>query len=215
MIDICTPCSDTLGKRYDKPFCKTVLRPFGSDKMIGFHCSISFTDILDVAETGEWDTYLEDGKILLSPFSGKFEIGDSNTGTLEDGCGRKIPDITETPWTFTTPSTAEDYSDEDWWHAFHLDFQYWNWGYLNCAGRLALSNSTVTAIKTELAELTPGPVAVSTPGFPFSLDIIPRFENVNGPGKAGQWRAQGTFKHSHVIRTVEIPGLAAIISAKG
>jgi hypothetical protein len=214
-LTICTPCTDTLGKRYDAAFCKTVLRPFGSDKMIGFHCSVNFIDILDVSQGGEWETYLTDGKILLSPFNGNFSIGDSNTTTLEDGCGNKIPDITETPWTFTTPATAEDYSDEDWWHAFHQDFKYWNWGWLTCSGRLALNDMTVTEIKEQLLEETPGAVATPTPGFPFSLDIIPRFEGINGPGKAGQWRAQGSFRHSHVIRTVEIPGLSTLLAELG
>lgn len=215
MLNICNPCSETLQKRYDKTYCKTQLRPYGNDKMIAFHCSVSFDDILDVAENGEWDTYLTDGKILLSPFAGKFEIGDGSTDLLEDGCGRKIPDITETAWTFTTVSTATDYSDELWWRAFHLEFTNYNWGWFNCNGRLALNDDTVQAVLTELAELTPGAVPITYPGYPFSLDIIPKFEQVNGYGKAGQWRAQGTFRHSTVITTVEIPGLAALIAEKG
>lgn len=215
MVNICNTCSETLSKRYDKDNCKTVLRPYGSDKMIGFHCSVSFEDILDVAIAGEWDDHLTSGKILLSPFAGKFELGDSSTDVITDGCGREIPDVTKTPWTFSTPSVAEDYSDETWWRAFHLEFTNYSWGWFNCKGRLCMNDDTVQAILAELAEISPAAVPVAYPGYPLSLGVIPRFEQINGAGKAGQWKASGSFIHSHVITTVEIPGLAALISSKG
>ena len=165
---ICNPCTETLGKRYDKTFCKTVTRAYGSDRMIGFHCSVSFEDILDVAASGEWDTYLTNGKILVTPSMGKFDTGEGTTETLEDGCGVKYSDITERPWTFETASVSDDYSDEQWWRAFHLEFSNYNWGWILCGGRLVLNDTTVQAVLTELEEETPAAVPITTPGFAIS-----------------------------------------------
>jgi len=215
MSGICNPCSETLGKRYDKLECKTLLRPYGADRMIGFHCSVNFDDILDTASDGEWADYLTSGKILLTPSAGKFELGDGSSTPLEDGCGRKIADITDTPWTFSTFSTAEDYSDEQWWRSYQLEFSNYTWGWLNCAGRLVLNDAVIQAILAELAEETPGAVPASFPGYPLSLESIPAFKAVNGFGKSGQWVASGTLQHGTVVTSIDIPGLSALLSTLG
>ena len=210
-FNLCGDCSSLIPKRYDRNACKITTRRFGSDKIIGFHCSVDFTNILDTAEAGEWDTYLTDGKIILSPFFGKFALGTPESGELEDGLGKKYRDTTDVPWTFTTSGVAENYSDEDWFYAFDQQFQYYSWGYFNVDGRLALNDKTVSLIKATPAV----PVATNKPGFDFSLNTIPTFVELNGPGKAGQWQAEGSFSTDTVIRTVAIPGLQTLLNSLG
>lgn len=215
----CNPCnSDLLQTRYDQATCKAQFRPYGSDKIIGFHCDVNFTDILDTANEvgGEWFDYLAAGKILLSPFYGKFTLNEASTESIEDGCGVKMPDISTFPWEFTTPSTATDYSDEDWWRAFHLEFQNYSWGWFNCQGRLYLNDDAVTAIKTALATTPTVPaVPLVDPGFAFSLNTIPQFVQINGAGKSGQWKVTGEFLAATVNRSVEIPGLKTLLADNG
>lgn len=217
-INFCGDCSDVVKKRYDKDRCKIVSRAYGSDKFIAFHCSVDFTNILDTATGGEWETMLTNNKIILSPFFGNFEMGTASSDTFEDGCGNKYPDTTEVPWTFTTPSTADDYSDEDWWYNLHQQFQYYTVGIVTCEGRLQLKDDVIKAIKASLSAVAPAlPAAVkaSAPGFNLSLNTIPQFGELNGKGKAGQWKAEGTFLTDAVIRSVDIPGLATLLRTKG
>lgn len=212
----CNPCNtDLLTERYDKGNCKANFRPYGSDKIIGFHCDVNFEDILDTAEEGEWATYIEEGKILLSPFFGKFIVNEASSENIEDGCGVKMPDTSTFPWEFTTPSTAIDYSDEDWWRAFHLEFQNYSWGFINCGGRLALNDAAIEAIKAGLAAEPVAAVPMVDPGFAFSLNTIPQFVAINGPGKTGQWKVTGEFLAQTVIRTVDIPGLKTLLADNG
>lgn len=212
----CGGCdSEELGVRYDKEFCKTETRPYGYDKIIGFHCSLSFADILDIAENGEWDNALTAGKVLLSPFFGKFVISDGSSETFEDGCGRKQADSTTYPWEFTTISAAPDYSDEDWWHAFHKSFAQYSWGYFNCDGMLYINDKAVNTIKAGLKASPIVAVPISNPGHSFSLNTIPQFVALNGAGKAGQWKVTGEFLANTVLRGVKIPGLAALLADKG
>jgi hypothetical protein len=183
--------------------------------MIAFHCSVDFDDILDTSEGGEWDQYLTDGKIILSPTFGKFEVGDGNTEVFEDGCGRKIPDATTLPWTFTTISAKKDYSDEDFWYKFHKQFSQYTWGYFNCEGRMYISDEAVQEIKAGLEADPIASVAVNSPGHRFSLDSIPQFKEGSGAGKAGVWTASGEFITMAVLRGVTIPGLNTLLSEKG
>lgn len=215
MFSHCGTCSSTISKRYDRNKCKITPRAYGSDKMIGFHCSVNFDDLLDTAASGEWETHLTSGKILLSPFFGSFELGQASSDVYEDGCGNQYPDAAVVPWTFTTPSTADDYSDEDWWYAFHEQFQYYTWGYFSCGGRIALNDAVIKDAKVQLALETPGAVPAIAPGFKFSMDTIPQFVELNGKGKMGQWRATGSFITPNVIRTIDIPGLSTLLNAQG
>lgn len=212
----CGGCdSEELGARYDKAFCKTETRPFGYDKIIGFHCSLNFNDFLDTSELGEWDQALTDGKVLVSPFFGKFAISDGSSETFEDGCGRKQADSTTYPWEFTTISAAPDYSDEDWWYAFHKQFNQYSWGYFNCDGNLYISDDSVSVIKAALAAVPVTAVPLINPGHSFSLNTIPQFVELNGAGKAGQWKVSGEFLANSVLRGVKIPGLNALVAEKG
>jgi hypothetical protein len=210
-FNLCGTCSELIPKRYDRNACKVITRRFGSDKIIGFHCSVDFTNILDTATAGEWDDYLTSGAIILSPFFGKFALGTPESGEIEDGLGKKYRDTTEVPWTFTTAGVSETYADEDWFYAFDKQFQYYSWGYFDVNGRLALNDKTVSLIKATPA----GPVASNKPGFDFSLNSIPTFGELNGAGKAGQWVAEGSFITDSVIRTVAIPGLSTLLNNLG
>lgn len=207
----CNPCSTDLSKRYDIGLCEPLLRPYGVDRMLAFECGLTFVDILDV---DEWETNINAGKILLSPFFGKVEIGDPSTENLEDGLGRKVPDFSQSSWKFTTFSTLEDYTDEDWWYAFHKKFSNYTWAFIQYHGRLILNDTVVAKIKAELAKQVIGAVACSDPGLLFSLETIPTFKEVGGRGKSGQWESNGSFKHNHVLRSVEIPGLTAVLQAE-
>lgn len=210
----CGDCgNETLKTRYDKAFCKIKTRPYGYDKIIAFECGLSFEDILDTASEGEWEDAIAAGKVLLSPFFGKLTIGEGTTETFEDGCGRKIPDSTTLPWEFTTISATDDYSDEDWWYAFHEAFSKYTWGFFNCDGRLYIDDDTVKAVKAGLLVNPLAAVPVDSLGFNWSLNTVPQFIELNGAGKAGQWKASGEFIANHVLRSVKIPGLAELLAA--
>lgn len=208
-LNLCGTCSGLIPARYDKDNCKIVQRPFGSDRMIGFHCSVEFTDIKDTAEDGEWETLITAGKIVLSPFFGSFRTGTPTSESFEDGLGRTYPDVTTVPWTFTTPSVAADYDDQEWFYAFHQQMQYYTWAYFDANGRIALNDTVVTAILASGASAVP---VESNPGFRFSLNTIPDFRELNGAGKAGQWYAEGSFLTDSVIRVVAIPGLTTLLN---
>ncbi len=210
----CGGCAqESLDTRYDKAYCEIKTRPHGYDKIIAFSCDLSFDDILDTAESGEWATAITAKKVLLSPFFGKLTIGEGSTETFEDGCGRKIPDSTTLPWEFTTISATDDYTDEDWWYAFHKAFSKYTWGFFNCDGRLYIDDQTVKAVKTGLAADPIAAVPLDAIGFYWSLNTVPQFIELNGPGKAGQWKASGEFVANHVLRSIKIPGLSELLSA--
>lgn len=212
MLGCNTACvTGKIKPRYDKESCEVLLRPYGTERMIGFHCSIEFEDILNTADGSEWATHLASGDIILTPTAGSLTIGDSSAENLETGCGDKIADVAEFPWTFTSPSVSEDYSDEDWWYDFHKQISFYSWGWLTCDSRIVLNDEVVKAIKASQAGAGAA-VPVSYPGFKFSLNTIPAFKEGNGKGKAGIWTAEGTFRSKSVHRSVEIPGLAQILN---
>lgn len=210
----CFPCSDKISQRYDHGQCEIETRPAGYNRLIGFHCSLELTDILDTAEAGEIAAAITDGTIVLSPMHGNFELNQGTSESFVDGCGIKFAGPTEASWTYRTPSANPDYLDEDWWYQFHKDSNNWTWGWMNCEGRVVLNDKTVAAIKESQGGVA-GPVAVQNPGFVLSLNNIPAFLPENGGGKAGVWTLSGTLIHSHVFRSVAIPGLEALLRGNG
>lgn len=155
----------------------------------------------------EWGTKVTAGDIIVGPLFGSFVPGDTTAATIADGCGTLYTEYAETPWTFSTPSTADDYTDEDWWDSFNKNAMGYTFGYLNCEGRLYLNDDAVTTIKA--AQAVPGEAAVTNPGLQMSLTSLPTFKKgPNGDGKAGIWEVSGKFIHASVFRSVEIPGLS-------
>lgn len=194
-------CTGDLEERYDAGLCAPVFRKYGYNRFVAIKCGTSFTDIKD---STEWDTKLADGDVVVSPDFGKFTLGTPSTSTIPGGCGEEYPEFTETTWEFTTPSTASDYTDEDYWYFFSKYAIGYTMGYLNCEGRLYLNDDAIAVIRESGA----GAAAVSDPGLQISLTEKPMFiEGPNGAGKAGLWRAAGKFIHSQMIRSCEIPGL--------
>lgn len=212
MQNLCETCVTKLENRYDKTTCPTVLRKYGIPSMIAFRCGLEFDDMLDtVASTGEWATHITAKNIILFPRDGKLEIGGQTSESFETGCGKQIPFGTNAPWTFTTPSSDPDGLDEDWWYALHNDFYGWKYGWIDCNGKLYVDDTSISLLKAAIEESDPA--VVVQPGFDFMLSEIPMFEQVNGPGKPGQWRATGTFQFDRVLRGVEIPGLLELLNA--
>ncbi len=198
-------CVDALSKRYDEGLCEPVFRPFGHDQFIAFKCGIEFKDILDVTE---WQDKIKNNEIIVSPGFGDFELGETSTTIFTDGCGVDYPEYSETPWTFMTPSTSDDYSDEDFWYTFKKAAAGYTIGYLNCEGMLYLNDEAVIAIKAADG----GAINIFDPGLQMSLSNIPKWsEGQNGKGKAGIWKVEGKFIHKEVFRGVEIPGLSKVL----
>jgi len=198
-------CTDALPKRYDEGLCEPIFRKFGYDQFVAFKCGIEFTDIMDVAE---WTTKIQAGDIIASPGFGMFELGETTDSTIENGCGKTFAEFSETPWSFSTPSTKEDYSDEDWWYMFQKAARGYTLGYLNCDGRIYLNKEAITAIKAG-----GGAVSLKNPGLEMDLTSTPKFtEGPNGKGKAGLWKVEGKFIHKGVFRSAEIPGLKAALA---
>jgi hypothetical protein len=200
-------CADEIPQRYDSGECAPIFRKFGSSLFVAFKCGLSFINLKD---TAEWATKIAAGDIIVSPSFGNFAVGEGTTATVQGGCGETYPEYTETPFTFTTPSTSEDYSDEDWWYSFKKSAAGYTIAYLNCEGVIYPNDNTVAAYKAA----TTGAVPVSNPGFGMSLDSTPQFIlGPNGIGKAGIWSVKGKISGSEVHRGIEIPGLYTILKA--
>lgn len=199
-------CVDEIPKRYDEGNCKPIFRKSGYNRFLSFKCGIAFDDILD---PNEWETKIENGDIIVSPAFGDFVLGETTPSTIQGGCGELYVEFSTTAWTFTTPSTSEDYSDEDWWYLFNKSANGYTLGYVNCEGRLYLDDESIKSIKS----VETGAVPISSPGFQMSLTNMPKFgEGPNGKGKAGIWTVSGEFIHDESFRSVEIPGFVNAIN---
>lgn len=204
-MDCLINCTGDIPARYDIDNCAPVFRKFGYNGFVAFKCGLEFTDMLD---TTEWETKITAGDIILSPSFGTFTLGETSTTTIPGGCGEEYPEFSETPWTFTTPSTSDDYTDEDFWYFFSRYANGYTMGYLNCDGRLYLDDASITIIKA--AQVAVSTAAVTGPGLTISLTNKPSWkEGPNGVGKAGIWSVAGKFIHDETFRSVEIPGLTA------
>lgn len=198
-------CVDVIPERYDLGNCKPEFRPFGYQGFLLIKCGVTFTDIMDVSE---WVTKIEAGDVLLAPSFGTWTPGTATTSTIVGGCGEIYTEFAETPITFTTPSTKDDYTDEDWWHAFDQNSNGYTLGYMNCEGRLYLNDAAVTAIKA----WTTGDLAFGNPGFNFNVTAKPQWVvGPNGVGRAGIWSTALSIIQSEVHRSVEIAGLATAL----
>lgn len=205
-MDLCLlDCVGEIPERYDLGNCDAILRAYGFKGFVLFECGISFTDIRD---GDEWAIKVAAGSIILAPSFGTWTPGAATTSTLTDGCGNIQTEFSETPVTFTTYSTKDDYTDEDWWFAFKKNYKGYTLGYINCEGRIYLNAATLA-----LDRATPsGVLAVSDPGFNFSVVSIPQWlVGPNGVGKAGIWSVNLTIVENDVHRSMEIAGLAAAL----
>lgn len=211
MSNTCGACSERVGARYDAARCSVVLRKFTGYTPIGFHCSVSFTDILDTAALGEWDTLLTAEDILVFPNAGSLEFAaPSNTPVGTDACGNDIAGTDTYAWTYTNPNVDDAYLDEDFYHALGTNFNSYRYGFVRqCDGedlRLYLNDAAITLIKAG-----GGAVPTNNPGHEFGITQKPFWAGPNGKGEAGQWSMGGNLKTNHVLRSCPIPGLAEIL----
>jgi hypothetical protein len=208
MADCIVGCAEDIPVRYDNAGCAPVIRAFGYNRFVLFKCGVSFTDILD---TDEWADKITSGDVIVSPSFGTFTPGTPNVSTIPGGCGETYPEYMETPWNFSTPSTDAGYDDEDWWFAVSEGYNGYTMGYINCDGRLFLNDTVAAAWRA----WTTGALAATDPGFKISLTQLPIFGvGPNGVGKAGIWTVAGNFIHTKNIRSIEIPGLVAVLTAE-
>jgi hypothetical protein len=207
----CDPlCIGSIPEKYDAAGCEFLPRKYGYSVFGAIKCTVDFTDIL---------TALDAGDIILGPKFGKLEFGDTTTSTLTDGCGNSFAEFGDTQWTFTTPSTADDYSDEDFWYFFNKYASNYTLFYLDgCEGenRIHLNSDVISAIRESqgygTVVGTGADVPAVRPGFAMSITSIPKWTvGPNGPGKAGIWTVSGTISNLGVIRSAEIPGLRTLL----
>lgn len=200
-------CTDDIPLKYDNAGCAPVVRKHGFNYFVLIKCDTTFTDIMDA---DEWASKIASGDIVVSPSFGAFAPGQSTTATIPDGCGNTYPEFMTTPWTFTTYSTEADYEDEDWWYALSNSYKGYLLFFVNCDGRLYMNDAAITAIKA----WTTGALALGEVGFDISLTSTPQFiQGANGAGKAGLWTVSGEITHDKMIRSVEIPGVYAALTA--
>lgn len=200
-------CVDEIPARYDQGLCAPVFRKHGFSGWVAFKCGLAFTDFFD---TAEWETKIEAQDIIVSPSFGTFTPGATTTSTIQGGCGEVYPEFSVTAWTYTTPSTKADYTDEDFWYLFNRNANGYTLGYINCDGMLYLNDTTASLVKA----WTTGDLAITNPGFSISITNRPQFiAGPNGIGKAGIWSMAGEFTDSDVHRGVEVPGLATVLKS--
>ncbi len=205
-MDLCLiGCVGEVPERYDLGNCEAVLRAYGFQGFVLFKCGLTFTDILD---SDEWVTKIAAGDIILAPSFGTWTPGAATTSTLTDGCGNTQTEFSETPITFTTYSTKDDYTDEDWWYAFKKNAKGYTLGYINCDGRIYLNSATIASIRA----WTTGALAITNPGFNFNVVSIPQWlVGPNGVGKAGIWSVNLTIVENDVHRSAEIAGVVTAL----
>lgn len=208
MFNSCGACADQIPQRYDIDYCDVETRKAGKDRLIGFHCSLEFVDMLDMTE---WETHIAAGLIMVTPIGGDFEESDGTADTWEDGCGNDYTDFVEVPWVFRTGAVAKDWSDEVFFDKLHRQFNHYTWAPIDCNGRITLNNKVAEEIK---AALLAGATAVPAtyPGLKMSITSIPAFKIMNGKGKAGKWEFNGNYQHKYVLQTVDIPDLMTTLS---
>ena len=218
----CDPlCIDSIPQKYDAGGCEFKPRKFGSSTFGAIKCTVDFADILDTSTPSTWESAIAAGDIVLGPKFGNFTIGDTTTSVITDGCGNPIPEFADTAWTFSTPSTAADYSDEDWDYFFNKYANNYTLFYLDgCEGgnRIYLNDDVITAIRASQGHGavvgTGAAVPASFPGFNMSITQTPKWSvGPNGPRKAGIWTMAGTFSTAGVVRSAEIPGLRTLLGA--
>jgi len=213
---LCGTCTPTLTERYDKTNCNDNKRKAGASHFVLFKCGITWTDILDTAASGEWETKMGDGSVIVSPLDGNFVINSATTDSLgTDGRGRNIRDVSEFPFDYTSSSALPDRSDEEWFRSLNKDIELYTIGILDAADGLALSDDIVTLVKAGIAAPSSVALTAAQPaGFEVSITSMPQFNPVNAPGKSGQWAFSGYIRSGEVLRYAEIPGLTErIISA--
>lgn len=216
----CDPlCIGSIPQKYDAGGCEFKPRKFGSSTFGAIKCTVDFADILDTSTPSTWESAIAAGDIVLGPKFGNFTIGDTTTSVITDGCGNSIPEYGDTAWTFSTPSTAEDYSDEDFWYFFNKYASNYTLFYLDgCEGenRIYLNSDVIQAIRESQGYGTVvgsgAAVPAVRPGFSMSITSIPKWSvGPNGIGKAGIWTVSGTISNLGVIRSAEIPGLRTLL----
>lgn len=216
----CDPlCIGSIPEKYDAGNCDFQPRKYGFSVFGAIKCTVDFADILDTTNTSTWATALADGDIILGPKFGTFTIGDTTTATLTDGCGNTFPEYGDTQWTFSTPSTALDFSDEDFWYFFNKYSSNYTLFYLDgCEGenRIYLNADVIQAIRESqgygTVVGTGAAVPASRPGFSMSITSIPKWsQGPGGLGKAGIWTVSGTISNLGVIRSAEIPAVRALL----
>jgi len=219
----CDPsCIGEIPEKYDSAGCDVNLRKYGFTVFGAIKCTATFEDILDTtAVTSEWAEHIAAGLVVIGPKFGTFTLGDTTTATITDGCGNPIPEYADTSWTYSTPSTSENYEDEDWFYFFDKYARNYTLFYLDgCEGgnRIYLNDSVITEIRASQgygAVVGSGdPVAATFPGFNMSITQTPKWsQGPNGIGKAGIWTMAGTFSSVGVVRSAEIPGLRTLLGA--
>lgn len=213
-IQLCGNCTTKVPKRYDTG-CPPVKRTFGSTRALFVHCSDTWTDLNDTAALGEWETKLSAAtpNVISTPGYTKVEIGESTGTTLAD-FGKKgtIPGDSSVPFTITTYTNAASVDDvEDWFQSIFDNQASYQFNYFDYEGdRLYTDEVTVTAHRA-------GGGAIATTyaiGFDFSFDKEPEFRpGPDGYGHTGAWVMTGTFTVTTVQRSVEIPGIRAVVEA--
>ena len=215
---ICGDCTNVTAKRYDAGVCNVVTKLHGSLRALFVKCGTTFTDILD---TTEWGNKLSAASgtatVIVSPSYGKFAHDEGTANVLTNlGASLDVPDITDYTFTYETPATAANYDAvEDWYKSLYENHASYRLNWFDYdLNRIYTDNDTVETFRPNGTTAT-APIAYTDAiGFVFSMTKPPLFaEGPNGFGRAGAWKLEGGFSTSHTLRSIEIPGIKAIVEA--
>ena len=224
----CNPLCATqkVPQRYDLAACGDVLRAFGQDSMIFFHCTllshIQLPEVpvapetrvglgvpFDITNLVHWQWAIDNELITRTP-SGSFALGDTSDEVAgEDGCGNLIIDFSEVTWEYETFQTATDKSDEKYFYELDKRWSQYSMGWMSCDGSIYLSEDVTEEYLDNLGStFTSGRL-----GFVSTKTKRPQWVINNGKGKAGKWLVQGYFRTSSVSRGIEIPNLSTVLAS--
>lgn len=182
--------------------CIDSFRKFGSKHFVLIGCDVTWTDILD---TAEWTTKIGADDLHASP-AGILKINEPTVSSfIVEGTGREATGEAEYLIDYETYQTKSDLSDYTYFANIFDNNKSFYIFFLNGSGEWIIQDDWVT----EIAGGTPATISTTSPGFEYSISILPAW--VEGENGWGKWKMQFKVKKTGIFRAALIPGAEAVL----
>lgn len=181
--------------------CLDNFRKFGAKYFALMKCTWVPTDVESAAE---WGTAKTAGNVMLSPPGALVQQAPTAEAFIVDGCGREVVGEVTYLFDFETHQTKDDLTDCDTWNDFFKNSAAYRIVFVDCEGNWTLSDAYTAAIKAGAST-----VAGNSPGFEFSVTVVPH--QVAGNGGYAKWVTQIKVKTTGVLCQSLLPGVLAAI----
>lgn len=206
MFGLCPTCTvGTIPASFTT--CLTTTATACSKYAVLWKCGYQVANVLDMTEL---DTAIDNGDIVLLP-RGNFTFPAPTQTTVDIDCEEQVAVNTSYLIDYNTSQVTSDISHYDFWKAVQKNASAYRVMFVDSHNDLNafwVTDNYATAIDGG----APATVAGETPGFQFSLPIIPH--PVTGDGDLQNWVAQFRIKYEGIPCRRQIPGLASLIQTK-